>query len=128
MKTLGKALKPQRGLTLVGMLLTAIVVMLLALGIMRVIPAVLEYFTIKNDVNALVASAEMKNASVAEVRESFSKRAQVDDITAISPSDLEIGKEGGELTIFFSYTKKIPLFGPVSLTIDFQGASKRAGN
>jgi hypothetical protein len=128
MKALGNPGKSQRGMTLVGMLLTAIVVILLALGAVRVIPAVLEYFTVKNDVNALVASGELKNASVAEVRESFMKRAEVDGITAVSPSDLVIGKEGGELTISFSYTKRIPLFGPVSLTIDFQGASKRAGN
>lgn len=126
MKTLRMA--PQRGLTLVGMLLAAIVVMLAALGVLRVVPALLEYATIKNDVNALVASGELRNASVAEVRRAFEKRTEVDDITAISPSDLEIGKEGGELTIYFSYTKKIPLFGPVNLTIDFQGASKGAGS
>ena len=127
MKSLRKAANPQRGLTLVGMLLAVMVVMLLALGIMRVIPAVLEYFTIKNNVNAIVASGELKNASVAEIRGSFMKRAQVNDITAITPSDLEISKDGGEMAISFSYTKKIPLLGPVSLAIDFEGASRRAG-
>ncbi|MDD5296355.1 MAG: DUF4845 domain-containing protein [Rhodocyclaceae bacterium] len=127
MKTLRKAVKRQHGFTLVGMLIMALVVLLLALLVMRVVPALMEYFTIRNDVNALVKSGELKGASVPEVREAFSKRAQVDDITAISPTDLDISKEGSELVIGFAYTKKIPLFGPVNLTIDFQGATKPGG-
>jgi hypothetical protein len=106
------------------MLLTAIVVLLLALFIARILPAVLEYMTVRSDVNALAKSSDLKSASVAEVRSSFMKRAQVNNTDVISAADLDVSKEGGDLVIGFSYTKKIPLFGPVNLTIDFQGSSK----
>jgi len=124
MKILPATARHQGGMTLVGMLLTAIVVLLVALFIMRIVPAMLEYMTLRSDVNALVKNGELKNASVAEVRDSFMKRAQVNNIDVISAADLDVSKEGGELVIGFSYTKKIPLFGPVNLTIDFQGSGK----
>lgn len=127
MKIFPATARHQGGMTLVGMVLTAIVVLLVALFIMRIVPAMLEYMTLRSDVNALAKNGELRSASVAEVRESFMKRAQVNNIDVISASDLDVSKEGGELVIAFSYTKKISLFGPVNLTIDFQGSSKGGG-
>ena len=47
-----------------------------------------------------------------------------DDITTISGKDLEIQKADDDFVISFAYTKKIPLFGPVSLSIDYAANSK----
>ena len=118
--------RPERGMSLVGMILTATVVAVAVVSAMKLVPAVIEYYIIQKDANAVVASPEMKDASVNDVRTSFLKRAQVDDITAVTPADLEITKEGGSVVIGFSYSKKIPLFGPASLVLDFEGRTKPA--
>jgi hypothetical protein len=58
------------------------------------------------------------------VRKAFDRRAAVDDITAISPADLEITKDGNEIVISFAYEKRIPLFYNISVLIDFAGSSR----
>ncbi len=115
----------QKGLSLIGMILISALIMLVALLVMKVTPAVIEYFAIVKDAKAVAGSAE--GLTVSGVRGAFMKRAQVDDIESITPADLEISKDGNQIVIAFAYTKKLPLFGPVSLTIDFQGSTAPGG-
>jgi hypothetical protein len=49
----------------------------------------------------------------------------MDNVKSITPQDLDITKEGGELVISFAYTRKVPLFHNVSLVFDFAGASNK---
>lgn len=107
------------------MVLVSALVMLVALLVMKVTPAVIEYFTIVKDAKAVAGTGE--GQTVSGVRAAFMKRAQVDDIEAITPADLEISKDGNQIVISFAYTKKLPLFGPVSLAIDFQGSTAPGG-
>ncbi len=62
-------------------------------------------------------------ATVGEIRQAFEKRATVDSIDVIGAKDLEITKEGNDVVISVSYPKRIPLFGNVSLMIDFVASS-----
>ena len=53
------------------------------------------------------------------VRNAFDARAQIDNITAIKPADLEITKEGNQMVIGFAYRKEVQLFNNVGLYFDF---------
>lgn len=114
-------MKYQRGLSLSGLLATCFVVVLVFVFGMKVVPAVIEYYTIVKDVKAIANSADA--STVADVRKSFDRRADVDDIKAITAADLDVTKEGNQIVIAFQYEKRIPLGGPVSLVIDFKGSS-----
>lgn len=115
----------QKGLSLIGMILMSALIMLVALLVMKVTPAVIEYFAIVKDAKAVVGSGE--GLTVTDVRTAFMKRAQVDNIDSITPADLDISKDGSQIVISFAYTKKISLFGPVTLGIDFQGSTAPGG-
>jgi hypothetical protein len=95
---------------------------LLALVGMKLAPDLIEYSSILKTVKAVAADPSAKS-SVSEIRKSYERRAVVENISAIKAADLDIGKEGNEVVISFSYERRIPLFGPVSLLIDFQGSS-----
>jgi Tfp pilus assembly major pilin PilA len=114
-------MKNQRGVTLIGMLMAAIVIVVVAIGGLKVAPAYIEYFTVKKAIVA-IAQANSK-ATVAEVRTAFDRRSAIDNIDVIGPKDLEITKEGNDIVISFSYPKRIPLFGNISLVIDFAASS-----
>ncbi len=116
-------MRRQRGLSIVSLLLGCVVLVIVALVGIKVGPAYMEYATVKKDVAALVQSGEARTASVAEIRKAFDRRAQVDDITAITSQDLDISKDGSDVVISFSYPKKVPLFSNVSLLIEFAGSS-----
>jgi hypothetical protein len=116
-------MKFQRGVGLNGLLIGSVIFALVALLAMKVLPEWIEYGKIVKVVKATAADASLKEASVAQVREAFSRRADIDVIKSITAQDLEISKEGGDLVISFAYTKKVPLFGNASLVFDFEGSS-----
>lgn len=117
-------MRKQRGMGFFGVLLVLIGIVFLAIIGMKMAPAYIEYFTIKKAVAAISQSGELRGGTVADVRKAFDRRATIDDITAITPADLEITKDGNEVVIGFAYQKKIPLFYNISVLIDFAGSSK----
>ena len=57
----------------------------------------------------------------------FERRSSIDNITAVTPGELEITKDGGDVVISFAYAQKIPLFANVSLLIDFAASTAPGG-
>lgn len=118
-------MKLQRGLSINALMIGGAAIGVLALLAMKIVPEYMEFGTVVKTVKATAADTSLKDASVAQVRTSFAKRAEIDSIKSISEKDLDITKEGGELVISFAYTKKVPLFKNVSLVFDFEGASNK---
>ena len=114
-------MKSQRGITLVGLLVAAFIVVFLAIGLLKIAPAYIEYFKVKKAVTAIAAANQ--GGTVADVRRAFELRAAVDDIDVISGKDLEIGKDGNELVVSANYVKQIPLFGNISIVINFAASN-----
>ena len=112
----------QRGITLLGLLLWAIVIGFVALLGMRVLPTVNEYFTIQKAVNK-IASEGM--STVPEIRAAFEKTKEIEySIQSISSKDLDITKENDKVVIRFAYDKEVEIVSPVYLLIKYQGSSK----
>jgi hypothetical protein len=101
------------------------VLAMVALLAMKALPPWIEYGNLVKAVKGTASDSGLKDASVAQVRAAFGRRADMDDVKSIVPQDLDITKEGGELVISFAYTKKVPLFGNVSLVFDFEGSSAK---
>jgi hypothetical protein len=116
--------KRQQGLGFAGVIILLIGIVFIAIIGMKLVPAYIEFYTIKKAVNSMTSSGELRGASVADVRKAFDRRTAIDDITAVTPADLEITKEGNEVVISFAYEKRIPLFYNISVLIDFAGSSR----
>lgn len=110
----------ERGLSLIGLILFGIVAVMLVVVGMRVLPTALEYVAIKRAIARVVSSGEV---SAAEVQRSFDRIAAVDDIVSIKGKDLKIERDGSKLTVSFRYEKRVPLYGPASLLLDYQGSA-----
>ena len=115
--------RQQLGLSLAGLLGAAFAIAILALLVMKVAPEYYEHRQIVGAIKKVAANAR-QDASVKEVRDAFDRQANVDYISALDSSDLEVTKEGGRIVIAFSYEKRIPLVANVSLLLDFTGSSK----
>ncbi|HWS75850.1 MAG TPA: DUF4845 domain-containing protein [Quisquiliibacterium sp.] len=114
------AARRQRGLSLIGMLFFGIIaVMLVVLG-MRVMPSALEYFAIKRALTTISTSGV---TSPVDVQRAFDRQAAIDDLTSITGRDLIVQRNGQQLDISFSYEKRVPLFGPASLLIQYEGST-----
>jgi hypothetical protein len=113
----------QRGVSLSGLMVAATVLILVALLGMKVTPSVIEYYQILKAAKSVAQDSALKSASVGEVRKAFGKYQEIDNFKKIGPPDIEVTKEGGDLVVAFAYQDKIPLFGNVSLQIDYEGSS-----
>ena len=114
--------RPERGITLIGLLLWAIVVAFVALMIVRVLPTVNEYSTILRAVQQIAKAAP---STVAEVRGAFEKQKEVEySISSIGGKDLAVTKENDKVVIRFAYDKEVEIFEPVFLLIKYRGEGR----
>jgi len=115
--------KSQSGLSLIGVLLVGSMAAAVVLLGLRLVPVVSEYFGIKRALASVAGAANPQTATVPELRNAFSKRAIVDDISSITASDVDITKENGRIVMSVDYSRKVPLFSNVSLLIEFSASS-----
>ena len=112
----------QRGITLIGLLLWAIVVAFVALIVVRVVPTVNEYSTIVRAVQKIAKDAP---STVAEARAAFERQKEIEySISSIGGKDLQITKENDKVVIRFAYDKEVEVFAPVFLLIKYRGEGR----
>ncbi len=116
-------LKRQSGLSFLSFLVVAaLVVMVLGLGF-KIAPTVTEFMSVQKAVDRALSEG---GETPAGIRNKFDSLASVDYISSISGTDLDITKDtNNKIVINFKYEKKIPLIGPASLVLDYEGTAKR---
>lgn len=114
--------RTQRGLSLIGLLLGGAVIAFAALLVMKVVPSALEYNAIRGAVTKVATAG---GNSIRDYQVAFDRYAAIDDITSITGKDLVVEKlPDGHTVISFEYEKRIPLFGPASLVIEYRGSAQ----
>ena len=122
MQRVCRSARAERGITLIGLLLWAIVVAFVALIIVRVLPTVNEYSTILRAVQKI---AKAEPTTVAEARGAFEKQKEIEySISSIGGKDLQITKENDKVVIRFAYDKEVEIFEPVFLLIKYRGEGR----
>lgn len=115
-------MRKQQGLSLISVLIVgALAAFVLLLGF-RTVPAINEYLALKRIVREL-AQEGSQGASVAELRRSFARRAEIDDISSVTGGDLDISRPGGQVVVEVAYSRKVPVVANVSLLFDFDVSS-----
>jgi hypothetical protein len=109
----------QMGVSLTGLIFILAILGALAVLAMKIVPTVTEFMAIKK----AIVTAKSAGSTPAEVRSSFDKQADVGYIDSISGKDLEIVPQNGVMEVSFAYEKRIPLVGPASLLLDYQGST-----
>lgn len=113
----------ERGVSLSGLIVVLVVLGALAIVLIRVVPAYIEYRAIKG----AIVKAKATGGTVRDMRETFDKNADINNVSAISGRDLVISQDGGDTEISFDYEKRIPLAGNASLLLDFSGTTDPSG-
>ncbi|SHN05375.1 protein of unknown function [Duganella sacchari] len=113
----------QKGISLVGLIvILALLGMVLVLGL-KIVPTYTEYRAIQN----AIVTAKGAGGSVVDIQKSFDASAVAGYISSINSRDLIIEKVNGETEISFAYEKKIPLVGPASLLLEYEGTTAKSG-
>lgn len=116
-------LHKQKGVTLSGLLMWSVILIIIAMLGMKLAPVYIEYAAIQKTLSAITSDPTLKDALPREIRLSFSKRANIDNIDVIRGGDIKISKEKGQMTLKADYSVTIPLFANISMLIDFKATS-----
>lgn len=115
----------QKGITLSGFLMWAIVLAFAALIGFKIGPAYFEYSTIRKQFQAIVNDAEAQSGDRRAVENAFSRRSSVEDITSISAKDIVITKGSDGVTLTAEYTRCEPMVANIRACMDFSPSSRR---
>jgi hypothetical protein len=113
----------QRGITMVGVLFVAAVLLIVAMLALKLVPAYVDYFTVQKILSAMGGDSSTGSKSNAELRDDFARRAKIDNIKVVTPEDLVIDRSGGVPVISVDYEFQAPLVANVRLVVDFSASS-----
>ncbi len=120
-----RRLASQRGASLLGLVVIAIIVSFFMLMGARIFPSVNEYLTIRKTVASIMRG---NPATPGDVRTSFDKAADVEySIKTINGKDLQIVPVGDGLRTSFAYDVEIPIVEPVYLLVKYSGSAATGG-
>ncbi|MFX1679487.1 DUF4845 domain-containing protein [Mitsuaria sp. CC2] len=117
-----RARKIQRGISLLGLMFWAVIIGGGSVILLRVVPTVMEYYTIQRAIEKIARDAP---PTVAEARNQFQRTKDIEySIVSVEPADLIITKVDDKVKISFAYDKEVPLFGPAFLVIKYKGSTR----
>jgi hypothetical protein len=116
-------MKKHQGMSLVGLIVVAFLVLMGVLLVFKLIPPYTEYFTIQKTFKNIANNPDFSNATPAAIQSAFWRYADVNYITVIKGDDIKVTKIGTQALLSASYTVKVPLFANISLLLDFNPTS-----
>ncbi len=108
----------QRGVSLMGLIITLGVLGFLGVMAAKLLPAYIDYFSVKKMFSPMGQAGDLR-LSVGEIRKSFETRNTIENVQSLKGDDLEIGKEGGETVVSANWSVKVPLVSNISACLDF---------
>ncbi len=117
------SVRRQRGLSMIGFLLVAALVVMAAMVAMKLVPAYIEFFSVKKILVTMSQEADFRGKSNADIRSAFSRKTSADYVSVVKADDLMIDRSSGTPVVSVDYEFRTKLIGNVSLVVDFSASS-----
>jgi hypothetical protein len=114
----------QSGFTILGFIFVAAVVLSVAMIGFRVLPSYIEYFSVLKTLKQTLDNAP-EGQTLAQFRRDFELKASADYIDSVSSADIELTKQDNKIVASAEWTKTLPLFGNVSLLLEFNASASK---
>lgn len=120
----------QKGMTLVGMLMTMVVVVLSAIVVIRVVPVYLQYYAVIQSIKSLntTSVSSLSGDPVGDIsvlRNSLSKRLDINGVSDLKENQLEIiPVADNRFKVKLKYQVIRPLVFNISLMFDFDNTQE----
>ena len=118
-------MRGQKGITLSGFLVWAVIGIILALLAFKISPPYFEYLSIQGQLKAIANDPEGR-AGVRRVAEDlFDRRSAIENITSVRAKDMLIAREGDQVVLSFEYTVCVPIVLNIRACMDYNPTSRR---
>lgn len=109
----------QRGMTFIGLLMILALVGVIGYAGIRLVPVYLNYFKITRTMEQVAVEFKGEAPDPGRIRTALDRHWTIEDITSITPKDIEITKEGEGVVMHASYSDAVSFLGNISLTASF---------
>ncbi len=116
--------KNQQGMTFFGVMFVGMIIVFGAILLMKLIPPYLEFWSVQKIITVMAKDPALPGMTPQEVRNSFDRRAVIDNVNVIKGKELEISKERGETVVSASYSVTVPIAGNLSALIEFEASTQ----
>ena len=118
-KTAVNNLSRQRGISLAGVLLIAVLLGLFFTVGLKVGPLYVDHNLITVLCQDLIDNGEANSMTVTEVRDRISSTLRNNNVTDFDLNSIRLGKENGEAIITVAYEKRVPLIANLDILATF---------
>lgn len=117
-------MRNQKGFTFWSLSMTFIAAGFVAVIGMKLIPAYLEFFSVKKALATLKKDPNFNQMNKGDLQLAYSKTARIDNIRAVAPDDLDVSKdESGATVVSVEYQVKIPMVYNITALLDFAAST-----
>jgi hypothetical protein len=116
-------MRKQRGVTLSGFIVWAVIFIIVALVGFKVGPPYMEFLTIQTQLKAIANDPEGRQGVRRVVEDLFDRRSAIENISSIKAKDIQIQKEGDRVVLSAEYTNCVPLVLNIRVCMDFAPSS-----
>ena len=115
----------QQGLTIIGFLLVAAVVVIFAMVGFRVIPAYVEYYSVKRALEETMRGGGADPNNPAAFRSELSRRLQTSYVEEVKASDAILQRSGSQVVAEMAWERRLHMFGNAYILLEFETSSTR---
>ncbi len=115
----------QRGLTIIGFLFVAVVVVAVAMIGFRVVPAYIEFFAVKKALQDQLVASARDPQNLAEFRKGLEGRFNVGYVDSVSPSDVTLEKDGNDIVAVAEWERRLHMVGNASILLEVEARASR---
>jgi hypothetical protein len=115
----GRSPSRQKGITTLGFIILALLLSLIAFGVLRLTPIYLNYMKIVGVVNGVQSEFDGQKPTRAAIRSSISRRFDVESVSVIKAKDVTVTTVDGGMEIAAVYDHTSPFISNISFTVHF---------
>ncbi len=111
--------KGQQGLTLISLVFVLGFIGVFVLLTLKIVPIYLDHGKVKSALEALKATPDLATKGEFEIRDSLSKRFNINYVYDVKQDDITVIKHGNYVKVDIEYETVVKLFGNLSALAEF---------
>ena len=111
--------RKQRGITMLGFLITLCLVIFFAYCAMKIVPMYIEYYSVKKALASIASDAQAADATKEKIRSNFARHMQIDYVATVKPEMLKIESTDTGYNLIMNYERREPLFANLDVVGKF---------
>jgi hypothetical protein len=118
-------MRKQRGITLSGFLMWAVLLVICALIGFKLFPPYFEFLTIQTQLKAIANDPEGRQGTRRVVEDLWSRRSAIENISSVGAKDIQITKEGDGVVLSAEYSVCVPFVLNIRVCMDYAPSSAK---